>query len=339
MTTIGTHFEPDAARAAALDRRMNRELGLSLEHVADRSRGVLAFDPGGLHALIGHLLAGGRVRPGVFARYYDLVHAIGGEDRPAAERLLAELAAACPMPHAMEIAALGDEGLGRESAVYLAKWTSRRTAGIGIREPTAEVADGFRERLAEGLALLEAALPELHGEIAAIVHQIVIAGSDPDTRLQFDGGSHYQLWGALFVNGHFHPDRVAVVEVLAHESAHSLLFGFCTERPLVDNDDEARFKSPLRRDARPMDGIYHATFVSARMHWAMTALARSGLLTAEETDRALAAAAADRENFRAGHGVVAEHALLTEIGAPLMTGAKAYMDSADAAGATLEPAQ
>ncbi|MEQ8966856.1 MAG: HEXXH motif-containing putative peptide modification protein [Azospirillaceae bacterium] len=328
--SIAMDFEPDAARAVALDRRMNRELGLSLEHVAEQARGHAAFDRAGLGALVAHLLAGGRVRPGVFGRYYDLVHAIDAEDRAEIERLMGELAAAAPMPPELEITALGDATLGRDSALYMRKWQTGGNKNIGFREPSAEIAQAFRPRLADGLALLESALPELHGEIRAIVHQVVIAGSDPDTKLQFDGGSHYQLWGALFLNGHFHPDRVAVAEVLAHESAHSLLFGFCTHMALVDNDDDAVFSSPLRRDPRPMDGIYHATFVSARMHWAMTALARSGALTDEEAARAHAAAEADRRNFYAGHGVVAEHGLLTPVGTELMAGAKAYMESVGA---------
>jgi len=326
--SIATTFQPDPARAARLDARMNRELGASLGHIAERCRGKLAFDTDALDALVARLSRGERVRPSVYGRYYDLVRTIERRDRAASERLLAELAAAAPAPPGTEVVALGEAHLGGDTALYLAKWGQNDGGDIGMREVRPDVADAFRGRLAEGLALLEAAVPDLHGEIAAIVHQIVIAGIDPDKRYQFDGGSHYQLWGALFVNGHYHPDRVAVAEVLTHESAHSLLFGFCTERPLVDNDDEARFKSPLRYDPRPMDGIYHATFVSARMHWAMTALARSGLLTAEETERALAAAASDGENFHAGYGVFAEHALPTPVGASLMAGAKAYMDGA-----------
>ncbi|MCA1480748.1 ATP-binding cassette domain-containing protein, partial [Bradyrhizobium sp. NBAIM08] len=55
-----------------------------------------------------------------------------------------------------------------------------------------------------------------------------------------------------------------------------------------------------------MDGIFHASFVSARMHWAMSRLANSETLTPEQRERARAAAESDRRNFAAGHGVVAE---------------------------------
>jgi HEXXH motif-containing protein len=118
-----------------------------------------------------------------------------------------------------------------------------------------------------------------------------------------------------------------VCEVLAHESAHSLLFGFTVDEALQDNPDEELYASPLRVDPRPMDGIYHATFVSARMHWAMTRLAESGLLTEEQREKAYAAAASDLTNFDAGYGVVAAHGVLTDTGAALMRGAHDYMQS------------
>ena len=324
---IGFDFFPDAARARALDARMHLELGKSLEHVREASAGHLAFDDAGVARLISDLIGGRQYPPAVFARYYECVIAIDDDDPDEAIRLLGELSAAAPARPGLEVFTLDDPALGAESARYMRMMNADTSVDLGFLPPTREVAQAFRPRLNDGLALLDAALPELAGEIRAILRQIVIAGSDPTKKYQFDGGSHFQLWGALFLNGQYHPDRVAVAEVLAHESAHSLLFGFCTDEALVENDDDELFSSPLRVDPRPMDGIYHATFVSARMHWAMSALACSPILTDEERARALAAAAADLRNFDAGHGVVAAHGRLTGVGAGLMSSAARYMES------------
>ena len=117
------------------------------------------------------------------------------------------------------------------------------------------------------------------------------------------------------------------VEVIAHESAHSLLFGFCTDEPLVENRGDELYTSPLRPDPRPMDGIYHATFVSARMHLAMSRLAESGMLDQESRDAAIRAAASDAANFEAGYAVVRDHGRLTRTGRALMDSARAYMDT------------
>ncbi len=324
---IGLDFPPDARRARALDRRMHHELGLSLQHVGETSTGIVGFDAPGMARLIAALLDGVRFPPAVFARYYELVIALTEERHDTAARLFDELVRAAPAPAGLEVFTLDDPALGVESARYITMMNNDTSVALGFLPPTPDVATAFRARLADGLALLDAALPDLAGEIRAIVRQIVIAGSDPSKKYQFDGGSHFQLWGALFLNGQYHPDRVAVAEVLAHESAHSLLFGFCTDEALVENDDEELFASPLRVDPRPMDGIYHATFVSARMHWAMTRLARSDLLTDEERTVASQAAAADLRNFDAGHGVVAAHGRLTSTGRGLMAAAARYMDS------------
>jgi hypothetical protein len=327
MARIDLDFAPDAFRARLLDARMQRELGASLAHVCEASAGVIPFDAAAMDRLVNRLAAGRPARPATFARYYDLVGAIDDDRFDAAEALFAELAAAEPAPEAMEIVALGDDSLGVENARYLRMMNADSSLDLGFLPPTAEAAAAFRERLSAGFDLLETTLPELCGEVRAIVRQLVIAGSDPSKKYQFDGGSHYQLWGALFLNANYHPDAVAVAEVLAHESAHSLLFGFCTEETLVENDDDELYASPLRVDPRPMDGIYHATFVSARMHWAMSALARSGALDEAGVARAQAAAAADLLNFDKGHGVVAEHGRLSPLGRALMDGAKGYMDS------------
>lgn len=318
-------FRPDGLRASKLNERMNSELGASLQHVCEQSHDELSFDRAALGRLVDHLLEGKNVPPATFAHYFELVKAIYAGSRDEAERRLSLLAKTDLSPRLLEITALGSPELGDATQVYFDKWSENMGPSLGFLEPSEKIAREFKVRLAEGLDLVRQALPELHGEIDAIIHQIVIVGSNPASTYQVDGGSHFQLWGALFLNGHFHPDRVAVAEVLAHESAHSLLFAFCTDEALTRNDEEATYVSPLRPDPRPMDGIYHATFVSARMHWAMTELARFAGLTASERERALKCAEEDRQNFLSGYSVVEQHGDLTETGARLMANARDYI--------------
>jgi len=318
-------FRPDRQRARKLNFRMNSELGESLQHVCDQAQGELSYDRIALRTLVDHLLEGRNVPPATFAHYFELVKAIYADAREEAERRLKLLAETDLSERPLEITALGSPELEEATQIYFAKWSENMGPSLGFREPTGKIAQEFQVRLSEGLDLVRQALPELHGEIEAIIHQIVIVGSNPESKYQVDGGSHFQLWGALFLNGHFHPDRIAVAEVLAHESAHSLLFSFCTDEALTNNDEEMTYKSPLRPDPRPMDGIYHATFVSARMHWAMTELAKFGGLTADERARALKCAEEDRLNFLSGYSVVEQHGDLTETGATLMANARDYI--------------
>lgn len=188
-----------------------------------------------------------------------------------------------------------------------------------------QVARQFVDRFDRGMALLRRAAPELASEVDAIVHEVVPVVGDLSKPMQIDGGSHYQLWGALFLNTQFHPTDEAMVEVIAHESAHSLLFGFCSHEPLTRNDDAARNSSPLRPDPRPMDGIHHATFVSARMYWVTDRMLEAGVIDPERRDAVRAARDLDKHNFAAGLSVVRQHADLTNLGREIMGGAELYM--------------
>lgn len=326
--TVDPAFPPDPARATLLSHRMHVSLAASLRHVRERCEGEIAFDGAAIDALIAALEDGSRYPPVTFSYYYELVPALLDGAWHTAARMFAALASAAPVVPGLRVVALGEAGLGAASDRYRRLMNGDSRLQLGLQPPPADSAAAFRRRLARAFDLLDHALPALAGEIRGLVNEVVIVAGDPTQSLQFDGGSHFQLWGALFLNGDFHHTDQALIEVLAHESAHSLLFGFCTETALVENTDDELFVSPLRPDPRPMDGIYHATFVSARMHWAMSRLLASRLLDEAGEEAARAALAGDIRNFDAGYGVVAEFGRLTPLGAALIGEAKSYMDAA-----------
>ena len=300
---------------------MHAELASSLSHIAEALAG--AGQPAAVTLTLAAeaLDAGQRVSPEVFARYFQIgERALSGETQgleAEADALLSAIRdgrrpfTVEARGHAGTLDALLDARMGTEAASFAAV--------------PPETAAEFATRLHEGLALMEAALPELHAEVTTIVRTVLCATAPEGAKVQFDGASHYQFWGLLLLNPAFHQTRLAMVEVLAHESAHSLLFGLTVEEPLVLNPDDDLFPSPLRADPRPMDGIYHATFVSARMAWAMESLAASGKLTPEEETAAHEAAASDRRNFAAGLSVIDANGDLSETGAEIMAGARGWI--------------
>ncbi len=307
---------------------MHRELASSVRHLSEQATDIVPHDRPGIGAFLAGIDAGARHAPLVFADYYACVDALLADDHDAAEAAFGRLAAAQPVETAMRFAPLRDPKACERSCRLVELLLEDPGLDVGIHAPSPEVTAAFAARFHAGLALLERACPELAGEFRAIVREVVPFVGDRSRTMQLDGGSHYRLWGALFLNAEFHATPHDIVEVLAHESAHSLLFGFCTHMPLVRNDDRQRFASPLRQDTRPMDGIYHATFVSARMHFAMSQLLDSGLLEPATALQVRAARDADLANFDAGHVTVREHADLTPLGRGLMHGARDYMRAA-----------
>lgn len=127
------------------------------------------------------------------------------------------------------------------------------------------------------------------------------------------------------MNAEGHKTDLEVLQTLAHESSHMHLFGVALDSPLVLNDEEERYKSPLRFDPRPMDGIYHAVYVSARMHYALTRLLTSGVLSPAQVEEARAANLIHVKSFREGLATIEAEGKLSELGDRLLSEAKSYM--------------
>jgi HEXXH motif-containing protein len=305
-----------------MDRAFHADLAGSLDHIAEAVKGPL---PELARLLSGprELLAAGQfLPPEAFGLYFQIAESVMEDlhdDAISAARLLATIK---PRGTGIGHAARGNAGL-IDHVLDL-----RMGEGAAGFHPIApEVAEEFRVLVDQGLALLARGVPDLAAEITGILSQMIFAQAPPGAVMEFDGASHYQFWGLLLLNPRHHRTPLAVAEVLAHETAHSLLFGLTLDETLVRNPDDQLFKSPLRLDPRPMDGIFHATFVSARMAYAMERLANSGVLSTAEAEQARAAAAKDRENFAAGLGVVREHGDLTRTGAEVMANAQEWVET------------
>lgn len=142
-----------------------------------------------------------------------------------------------------------------------------------------------RDLIETAFARLHDCAPELCEEICTIIGEIVVARPDGSQRANFGGVSSFALWGAIALNFDFFEDWPTCLRSVVHEAAHNLLFGLARNEPLVADDPSIRRPSPLRVDARPLDGIYHAAFVSAR-----ESLALDRLLSFNERHGGLSAA-------------------------------------------------
>lgn len=322
---LGSGFAPDARRASRLDARMRSLLAGSLEHIAERGGGYLYFDSPALQRIIDRLNAGVRLPPAVFAHYTQLALALFDDRLDEAERRLEAIARLAPQVRSLELRSLDDAFLIDVRSDYETLMAFRRDDSFRVLPPDAAQCDRFVADFEAALDLLRQATPELAGEFDALVSELIMLRSAEGTTAIFDGGSCYMLWGALFINVGLERSLIDLAEVLAHESAHMLLYALSADEALVLNDDEERFPSPLRVDPRPMDGIFHATFVSARMHWTMARVIESGLLDAKQRDAAVKAMLADVRNFEAGMSVIDESARLTNTGRAIIESARDWM--------------
>lgn len=316
---IATAFLPDPLRGVACDRAMCAGLRDSLRYLAKATASGAPAVAAVLAGLDG-TPALDAPRPEAFARYYRMTRALLDGQTEAA---LAEAR------HLAVLAPRGDDRLlvaGTDAAADLvAMLAEGGDALLDLAPVPPDDAAAFAALLDAGRALTARELPDLHAEIASIVNTVLLGQGQPGAAMEFDGASHYQFWGLLVLNPRHHRTPLAVAEVLAHEAGHALLFGLTVDEPLVLNPDDELFASPLRRDPRPMDGIFHATFVSARMAFAMERLAASPRLSAADRAAAAEAAAQDRRNFAAGDAVVRAHGRLSATGAAVIAAARGWI--------------
>jgi HEXXH motif-containing protein len=225
------------------------------------------------------------------------------------------------------IVTLNDGDLGAGQAERYARLVDDDPDRATYIQPVADK-DAAAAAVTAALRLIEASAPGLADEIKALTREIVMVEPDfdPDTGRpsQFDGASTFYLWGAVFttIEG---KSPVDLAQTLAHETGHLLLFGSMMGRPLVENDDEERYDSPLRRDPRPMEGVVHAAYVMARMHYVLAAILRSGKIAPDERQAVEKQLRDYVEGFVDSLTTIDAHARFTERGAALFAEAAEYM--------------
>jgi hypothetical protein len=325
--TINHDFIPNGPRAKLIDAKMRLQLANSLDYLHQSLCLQIDHEVPGLENLIDKMRKGGNYPPSTFGLYYEITSAlIDGELDLAMsmfEELLIEAEYVSPE---VEVITLGQLSKKSNIARYQRLMDTDPTIPFHIESLPDDIEAQSIHHFRSSLNRFKKALPELANEFEGLVRSLILVKGDSHTDYQFAGGSSYMLWGALFINAEIHPTEIAAIEAFAHESAHSLLFGFSIDEPLVLNNDDELYSSPLRYDPRPMDGIYHATFVSARMYWAMTELLASGELSNDEIAFVKEAQKRDRDNFYSGYSTVSEHARLTDTGRAIMKNAFDFMN-------------
>jgi len=323
-------FAPSAERVLFLDQRMRSRLGDSLRHILAQGDGILSVPQDRFQKFLTDLEAH-PVSPLAFSFYNDAVLAIEEDDIESASGLLTELTRLPARTSGLEILELTDPNHDAIGARYARFLNEDPSIKFEIFPPSQQVAANCRAQIRDAFALLDAGDPELAGELRALLREIILAAGTKDPKaMTFDGASSFMLWGAIILNADRSDGALGMVQMLAHESAHNLLFGFSADQSLVENAPEELFSSPLRKDPRPMDGIYHATFVTARMYRVVQQLLDSGVLDATAKEKAQKDLVDNARLFKQGIETVQKFAKLSPLGESVIRGAAEYMTTATA---------
>jgi HEXXH motif-containing protein len=320
-------FEPDAARAGFIDQRVRTSLAASLDVIFAQVGDALALEPERCAAL-SRAVQAGPVSPRLVATYADLVEAIYRDDDAAARALAHTLLTDAPGASGLRALNLLDGDLGKGQAERYARHALEESQGIVLAPVSPQVLAKLSPAVDEVMLLLDTAAPALCGEIRALMRQIVfVQGVDAQSN-GFGGATTFYLWGAMLLNATRLDDRMALLTAIIHEAAHSFLFGVNLGARLTKNDDEDLCASPLRTELRPVEGVFHATFVLARMIYGLDHLLNSGHLAVDEAARAKTAVDRHLEDFHAGLRSLSI-ARFSSAGALLLDAATRYVTGRD----------
>lgn len=307
-----------------MDRQVRGRLAQSIGEICDAIAALSGPVPD-LTPILGAIVSA-PVPPSRFAQYGAVARAAHQDDLAAAAAALREFARPDPGgASADRVVTVSDAHLGAGMAkLYADTVNDDPDKPMHIEPVDAATVERMRALFDQAMSLIHAADPDLLAELDVLARQIVLADgrAGPDF---FGGAATFFLWGALIVNPRFIADRLDMAEALAHEAAHSLLFGLVEAENLTLNPPDETFSSPLRMDPRPMEGIYHATFVLARMIRLLERIRGACALNPEEAAKLDKLIADDRERFAQGARVVAEHARLTAEGRAIFDGCVAAM--------------
>ena len=277
MNSTG-HFYPIRERGEYLNSQIRESLSESLNW---------CFSNAGLPNEKNFLIKDNWIaKPVDFGTYYDLVNCLmltkeHKTDASQAENIKAlvnrlESALNQPEPEPVrasrypEIVTLREPYYTTEELECLIRWLDLEPENsMGLTSLDDAELDRSSKNLVEAFNAMEILMPDFYAEFLSITRQVILAKPNGHQKLTFGGASSFALWGALTLNVDVHQDWWLYLPSLVHEYSHNLLFGIARNGPLVLNDPEDVYHSPLRHEARPMDGIYHATFVSAREAIAM----------------------------------------------------------------------
>jgi HEXXH motif-containing protein len=150
---------------------------------------------------------------------------------------------------------------------------------------------------------------------------------NPAQAVEFESVTALRAFSGVLFNAHSEASRLQSAVSLVHEAAHMALFAYSPKEGVVTNSPTERYVSPLRTDPRPLEGIFHQSFVLARMMYGLGLLRESTDASAEESDFASNFINCSVPRFNDAVETLNRHARLTPQGAKALEASKHFVNS------------
>ena len=220
---------------------------------------------------------------------------------------------------------LGDDARWYAQALSLNDLPSGSLLLTAPQPDAAERSRGWLEQLEP---LLQVGSPQAYAELVAFRPLWLLASVGATSQIGFGGYSSCLAWGTIALNANRGSCPELLIQAI-HELAHQLLFALALDVPLVFNDPSALYASPLRPDQRPMDGVMHACFVSARVLEVLAQIQASpawGGLSATDQARLAKEQQQSRQSVRDALPTIEAFAQLSALGERVVQAARGVVE-------------
>jgi hypothetical protein len=324
-----TSLWPAPARVRLLDGQLRSRLAESLDYLGDYARANLGIEFAQL-AEIRQRLQSRTVSPWMYCLFSKLTVELSKDAPGNVASLLDDIRAASSLDAAEGVVPFGDR--------HPASWWNQiqvlvdtdRKRPLRMQAPDAGAFEACKCDVDAGLSLLRQTDAEFYAEVALLLRTIVLGSSAPGTD-GFNGVSTFFYWGGTVLDVVLKRSPIDIIDLLVHESSHNLLFALSSRAALTKDSGKERYFSPVRTDERPMDGIFHACFVTSRVHLCLDRLIRSGQLDAKQLEEARGSLAYNESAARQSLDFLKQQAKLTATGEKVLAELDDYWARVDRA--------
>lgn len=253
--------EPDRARAEAVSRPIDVRLRDSFDHLLD----VAGERLGDTRPFVRWLERASPLRGMAHVVHSQLVQALERGDDHLLARVAEAITAWPGHRRSLAVTSLfdGDRPYVLDTLYFdVCDEGSRRTYGqfLDAGPLSADERLVSKPALDKALRRWSEVDPEGHAEAHALISELILVHSDTS-----NAGSSAAALGLVRIS-HLKPGQTwsRYYEALAHEAGHQILNLLLSSDPMIVNDSERLYASPLRREPRPLTAILHAAFVLAR---------------------------------------------------------------------------
>lgn len=311
---------PSRARAHLLRGMVNEHLRSDLRAAIEAARKVLPAQAAYASPILDAMDIRRRIQPVIYSLQWQLSAGVRGQDAARVATALSGLGLLCEsdalFADDLELSTLQWDECDRATAWYLYSAAGPRGSQGELAEMLPVKPRDFAKYAADvhaALDLLRASDSEMYGEVHELVANIRIY------RTYYLGSiSTPRSFGLMHIKPPSTDEEIAdpttcFVDRITHETSHIALNAVMTHDPLVLNNPDENYGSPLRPDRRPMKGIYHAVFVLSRVVRALASVRRL-----RDTEGASVMFANAVAAFEAGHRTVTEHGKLSARGSEIL---------------------